>query len=147
MIIKIISIRKRRTRLRNTHMQMLYYDPKTARLLICIKILRDLPEMSQLLRKWLLSAIEKVINLGAWLHFVWYIAMPHALCVIIASFYDGVNTSCVYILCRRIAIKDLGEGRVDDLHRGIFASSNFLSDYTRVCNGNISGNACLFQSY
>ena len=59
--------------------------------------------------------------------------MPHALCVIIASFYDGVNTSCVYILCRRIAIKDLGEGRVDDLHRGIFASSNFLSDYTRLC--------------
>ena len=41
MIIKIISIRKRRTRLRNTHMQMLYYDPKTARLLICIKMTGD----------------------------------------------------------------------------------------------------------
>ena len=34
MIIKIIAIRKRRTRLR---MQMLYYDPKTARLLICVQ--------------------------------------------------------------------------------------------------------------
>ena len=59
--------------------------------------------------------------------------MPHALCAIIASFYEVVNTSWVYILCQRIAIKDLGEGQVDDLHRGIFASSNFLSDYTRFC--------------